>query len=123
MLFVLRQAHEFPITFTTQIPLVNSSPKCFFSCSTLLKPARSSLPSQKHMHFIKCLHHITNSHNLIFLFALWKYLHLHNLPQIPTLFSLTSLSLPSHLFINSSSQTSSSLFSLPLEPPRRIVPE
>jgi hypothetical protein len=31
------------------------------------------LPSQKHTHVIKCLHHKTHSHNLIFLLSLWEY--------------------------------------------------
>ncbi len=40
--------NKFAIPPTTQIPFFNSSAVCFSSLSALLKPARSSLPSQKH---------------------------------------------------------------------------
>jgi hypothetical protein len=63
----LRRENEFSIPPTSQIPFINSSP-LYVSSSlfALQKPARSPLPSQKHTHVIKCLHHKTHLHNLIF---------------------------------------------------------
>ncbi len=65
--FPLRRENEFSIPPTSQIPFINSSP-LYVSSSlfALQKPARSPLPSQMHTHVIKCLHHKTHLHNLIF---------------------------------------------------------
>jgi hypothetical protein len=105
--FVVRQACEFPVTSTTQIPLVTSSLLIIFSsCSMLRKP--TPLPSQKHTHFLKCLHHITSQ-----IHTTWSFCSENTLKILSPSWSLwlshtllLPLSLPSHLFINFSSQRS-----------------
>jgi len=72
--FPLRRENEFSIPPTSQIPFINSS-LLYVSSSlfALQKLARSPLPSQKHTHVVKCLHHKIHLHNLIFPLPLWEY--------------------------------------------------
>ncbi len=91
--FPLRRENEFPIPPTSQIPFINSSP-LYVSSSlfALQKLARSPLPSQMDTHVIKCLHHKTHLHNLIFP-AISPGISIPFcliFPEIPTLFSYST---------------------------------
>ncbi len=107
-----------PLKFNSLTPLVY----VFSSLSALLKLVRSPLPSQKHTCYIKCLHHNTNSQNLIFPIDLSINILMRFLFTISLKFPHSSYSFP---LVSSSTLLFtylSYLFSVSLKLPRRIVP-